>query len=214
MPMNLPNKLTIVRIIMIPFFVFFLLTDFVAGSKWIATVLFCAASITDFLDGHIARKYNLVTNFGKFMDPLADKMLVSSAFICLVAGTLVNADGISEVFKESYVTYSNEAKHKLLGVKKETLEKYGAVSRQTAAEMAEGAVRAAGADASVVTTGVAGPGGGTEEKPVGLVYIGCCVKGRTIVKRCFYGGNRQGVRHSAVKEALEILYCQLLADKY
>ena len=85
MPMNLPNKLTIVRIIMIPFFVFFLLTDFVAGSKWIATVLFCAASITDFLDGHIARKYNLVTNFGKFMDPLADKMLVSSAFICLVA---------------------------------------------------------------------------------------------------------------------------------
>ena len=57
MPMNLPNKLTIVRIIMIPFFVFFLLTDFVAGSKWIATVLFCAASITDFLDGHIARKF-------------------------------------------------------------------------------------------------------------------------------------------------------------
>ena len=144
-------------------------------------------------------------------------MTVTAAESCtggLVAGTLVNADGISEVFKESYVTYSNEAKHKLLGVKKETLEKYGAVSRQTAAEMAEGAVRAAGADASVVTTGVAGPGGGTEEKPVGLVYIGCCVKGRTIVKRCFYGGNRQGVRHSAVKEALEILYCQLLADKY
>lgn len=85
MPMNLPNKLTIVRIIMIPFFVFFLLTDFVAGSKWIATVLFCAASITDFLDGHIARKYNLVTNFGKFMDPLADKLLVCSALICLIA---------------------------------------------------------------------------------------------------------------------------------
>ena len=82
--MNLPNKLTIVRIIMIPFFVFFLLTDFVAGSKWIATVLFCAASITDFLDGHIARKYNLVTNFGKFMDPLADKLLVCSAMIALV----------------------------------------------------------------------------------------------------------------------------------
>ena len=92
MPMNLPNKLTIVRIIMIPFFVFFLLTDFVAGSKWIATVLFCAASITDFLDGHIARKYNLVTNFGKFMDPLADKMLVSSAFICLVAQNKIASD--------------------------------------------------------------------------------------------------------------------------
>ena len=79
--------------------------------------------------------------------------------------------------------------------------------------MAEGAVRAAGADASVVTTGCRSRRG-TEEKPVGLVYIGCCVKGHTIVKRCFYGGNRQGVRHSAVKEALEILYCQLLADKY
>ena len=82
--MNLPNKLTTFRVILIPFFVFFLLTDFVAGSKWIATVLFCAASITDFLDGHIARKYNLVTNFGKFMDPLADKLLVCSAMIALV----------------------------------------------------------------------------------------------------------------------------------
>ncbi len=84
MPMNLPNKLTILRIVMIPFFVFFMLTDFTPGSKWIATILFCLASLTDFLDGHIARKHNLITNFGKFMDPLADKMLVSSAFICLV----------------------------------------------------------------------------------------------------------------------------------
>ncbi|MDO4975986.1 MAG: CDP-diacylglycerol--glycerol-3-phosphate 3-phosphatidyltransferase [Eubacteriales bacterium] len=83
--MNLPNKLTILRIVFIPFFVLFLLTDFVPGSKWIALVLFCLASLTDLLDGKIARKYNLVTNFGKFMDPLADKMLVSSAFICLVA---------------------------------------------------------------------------------------------------------------------------------
>lgn len=142
-------------------------------------------------------------------------MSVTTAESCtggLVAGMLVNADGISEVFKEGYITYSNEAKNKLLGVSEETLATYGAVSRQTAAEMAEGAARAAGADASVVTTGIAGPGGGTEEKPVGLVYIGCYVKGRTIVKRCFYGGDRQAVRYSAVKEALEILYCQLLAD--
>lgn len=142
-------------------------------------------------------------------------MSVTTAESCtggLVAGTLVNADGISEVFKEGYITYSNEAKNKLLGVSEETLATYGVVSRQTAAEMAEGAARAAGADASVVTTGIAGPGGETEEKPVGLVYIGCYVKGRTIVKRCFYGGDRQAVRYSAVKEALEILYCQLLAD--
>ena len=84
--MNLPNKLTILRTLMIPVFLFFLLTDCAGDySKWIAVVVFILASLTDFLDGHIARKYNLVTNFGKFMDPLADKMLVSSAFICLVA---------------------------------------------------------------------------------------------------------------------------------
>ena len=83
--MNLPNKLTILRIIMVPFFVFFLLTDVLGpANKWIALVLFAAASLTDLLDGKIARKYNLVTNFGKFMDPLADKLLVCSAMICLI----------------------------------------------------------------------------------------------------------------------------------
>lgn len=83
--MNLPNKLTTLRVIMIPFFVVFMLTDFAGGaSKWIALGLFIIASLTDLLDGHIARKYNLVTNFGKFMDPLADKLLVCAALICLV----------------------------------------------------------------------------------------------------------------------------------
>lgn len=83
--MNLPNKLTVLRVLMIPFFVLFMLTDF-AGSaaKWIALAIFVIASLTDLLDGKIARKYNLVTNFGKFMDPLADKLLVSAAMICLV----------------------------------------------------------------------------------------------------------------------------------
>ena len=83
--MNLPNKLTILRTLMIPVFLFFLLTDYAGDySKWIAVVVFILASLTDFLDGHIARKYNLVTNFGKFMDPLADKLLVCSAMIALV----------------------------------------------------------------------------------------------------------------------------------
>lgn len=83
--MNLPNKLTVLRIIMVPFFVFFMLTDVGgAANKWIALILFCAASLTDMLDGKIARKYNLVTNFGKFMDPLADKLLVCSAMICMI----------------------------------------------------------------------------------------------------------------------------------
>ena len=81
--MNTPNKLTIARVIMIPFFVAFLMYD-IAGDagKWIALAIFVAASLTDTLDGYLARKYNLVTNFGKFMDPLADKLLVCSALIC------------------------------------------------------------------------------------------------------------------------------------
>ncbi|HJD32671.1 MAG TPA: CDP-diacylglycerol--glycerol-3-phosphate 3-phosphatidyltransferase [Candidatus Eisenbergiella stercorigallinarum] len=83
--MNLPNKLTILRMIMIvPFVVFMLAPVGGAAGKWIALVLFVAASLTDLLDGKIARKYNLVTTFGKFMDPLADKLLVCSAMICLV----------------------------------------------------------------------------------------------------------------------------------
>lgn len=82
--MNLPNKLTIFRVLLIPFFVVFLLVDITSYDNWIALAIFIVASLTDLLDGKIARKYNLVTNFGKFMDPLADKLLVCSALICLV----------------------------------------------------------------------------------------------------------------------------------
>ncbi|MBQ9612356.1 MAG: CDP-diacylglycerol--glycerol-3-phosphate 3-phosphatidyltransferase [Lachnospiraceae bacterium] len=83
--MNLPNKLTMLRVILIPFFVLFLLTDLGGGAgKWIALAIFIIASLTDLLDGKIARKNNLVTNFCKFMDPLADKLLVCSAMICLI----------------------------------------------------------------------------------------------------------------------------------
>lgn len=82
--MNTPNKLTMLRVIMIPFFVIFMLCGITAYDKYIALVIFIAASLTDTLDGYIARKYNLITNFGKFMDPLADKLLVCSALICLL----------------------------------------------------------------------------------------------------------------------------------
>ena len=85
--MNLPNKLTVLRVIMIPFFVVMLMLDGGANQmyRYIAAAIFIIASFTDFLDGSIARKYGLVTNFGKFMDPLADKLLVCSALICLIA---------------------------------------------------------------------------------------------------------------------------------
>ena len=88
--MNLPNKLTLLRVILIPVFIFFLLNNsFGKIGFWIALAIFCVASFTDFLDGQIARKYNLVTNFGKFMDPLADKILVYAAFAIMVAdGTI------------------------------------------------------------------------------------------------------------------------------
>lgn len=84
--MNLPNKLTLFRVVLIPFFVFFLLAPYFEGyGNYIAVTIFIVASLTDMLDGKIARKYNLVTNFGKFMDPLADKLLVCSAMICLIS---------------------------------------------------------------------------------------------------------------------------------
>ena len=90
--MNLPNKLTLFRVVLIPFFVFFLLAPyFEEYGNYIAVAIFIVASITDFLDGKIARKYNLVTNFGKFMDPLADKLLVCSALICLIQLALIPA---------------------------------------------------------------------------------------------------------------------------
>ncbi len=104
--MNLPNKLTILRVIMIPFFVFFLLSG-VGGSasKWIALVIFAAASITDTLDGYIARRDNLITDFGKFMDPLADKLLVCSAMICLIpSGKLPTAIVIVIIAREFIIS--------------------------------------------------------------------------------------------------------------
>lgn len=82
--MNLPNKLTVLRVIMVPVFLVFLLGDFFPAAKWVALALFILASLTDFLDGYLARKMDLVTNFGKFMDPLADKLLVCSALIALI----------------------------------------------------------------------------------------------------------------------------------
>jgi PncC family amidohydrolase len=122
----------------------------------------------------------------------------------LLAGTLVNVPGISQWFEEGYVTYSNHAKEKLLGVSHETLTRFGAVSEQTAGEMAAGAARAAGADLALSTTGIAGPDGGTDKKPVGLVYIGCFLCGKTYVEKHIFSGDRQAVRTQAVQAALRL----------
>lgn len=109
------------------------------------------------------------------------------------------------MFNEGYITYSNESKQKILGVKKKTLKKDGAVSAACAEEMAKGAAKAADAQAAISVTGIAGPDGGTEEKPVGLVYIGCYIDGEVWVESYHMNGNRQKVREISVKKALDIL---------
>ena len=123
----------------------------------------------------------------------------------LLSATLVDVSGASDVFYQGVVTYANEAKVRLVGVKEATLQAHGAVSEETAREMAEGGAKAANADAALAVTGIAGPGGGTKEKPVGLVYIGCYVNGKTIVKKNLFTGNRREVREQAVETALKLL---------
>ena len=123
----------------------------------------------------------------------------------LVCGKIVNVAGASEVFRGGYITYSNKQKRNVIGVKKSTLEKYGAVSEQVAAEMAKGVLEVSKADVAISTTGIAGPGGGTPEKPVGLVYIGCAVKNKVYVEKFNFSGSRNKVRESSVVAALSMV---------
>ncbi len=129
----------------------------------------------------------------------------------LLSARIVDVPGASAVFKQGFVTYANRAKRKLVGVKKQTLKEHGAVSEKTAKEMVKGAVLVTGSDAAVSTTGIAGPDGGTEEKPVGLVYIAVNVKGKTRVEKFQFEGNRSQIRESAVSAALNLLYTCVLA---
>ncbi len=123
----------------------------------------------------------------------------------MIAQRIVNVSGASEVFGYGFVTYSNKAKHKCLGVKKRTLKEQGAVSAKCAREMAKGACKASGADISISVTGLAGPGGGTKETPVGTVFMGCCYKGKAIVKEFHFTGNRMRIREQTTAHALAML---------
>lgn len=144
---------------------------------------------------------------------LCEKNLtISTAESCtggMVASYLISYPGISKVFLEGAVTYSNEAKVKRLGVKEATLENYGAVSEETAREMVEGIAREANSKVAISTTGIAGPGGGTEEKPVGLVYIGVHILGKTIVKKFNFTGDRKSVRKESTISVLKMLKDEL-----
>ncbi len=131
---------------------------------------------------------------------------ISTAESCtggLLAGTIINYPGISKVFKEGAITYTNESKQERLGVLKETLDEYGAVSKQTAEEMAKGIAEKANTDIGISTTGIAGPGGGTKDKEVGLVYVGLYIKGKVMSKEFHLTGSRERVRNSTVKKAIE-----------
>lgn len=131
----------------------------------------------------------------------------------LLAGRILNVSGASEVYKEGHITYANEAKERILGVRHETLTQFGAVSRETAEEMVVGAARIAGAETALSTTGIAGPGGGTPEKPVGLIYVGCLVKKNVRVKELRLHGTREENRRDTVEKALQLLHEMLEAEE-
>lgn len=144
---------------------------------------------------------------------LANNLTVSTVESCtggMLAARLINVPGVSEVFKTGYITYSNKSKRKILGIKKNTLEKHGAVSPEIAKEMAKGATLFSKADVTVGITGIAGPDGGSDEKPVGLVYIACSVCGRVNVQEYHFSGSRMKIRESSVSAALSLMRKSIL----
>ncbi len=144
---------------------------------------------------------------------IQNKLSIATAESCtggLLAGRLINVSGVSSILKEGYITYSNEAKSRLIKVREQSLIEFGAVSKEVAKEMAEGTAKVSGADITVAITGIAGPEGGTIEKPVGLVYIACYMKGNTIVEQHYFSGNRSKIREATVLYALDLINKTLL----
>lgn len=136
---------------------------------------------------------------------------ISTAESCtggMIAQTITSFSGASEVFEQGFVTYANSAKESLLGVSSETLEKHGAVSKETAYEMCEGLYKRTTADVNISVTGIAGPTGGTADKPVGLVYIGVGGKYGIEIEKCNFDGTRDEIREKTAEKALA------LAEKY
>lgn len=140
-------------------------------------------------------------------------VMIATAESCtggLIAGCLTEIAGSSAVVERGFVTYSNEAKTEMLGVPAATIAAVGAVSEDVARAMAEGALSHARAQLTVAVTGVAGPGGGSAEKPVGLVHFGCALAGaETVHRREVFGGDRSAVREATVRTALEMLLARL-----
>ena len=144
----------------------------------------------------------------KLVQSLAEMGLtVSTAESCtggMVASTIIDVSGASDVYNEGFITYSNEAKMKYLNVSEEVLDSFGAVSEETVKQMVSGCRKATGSDVAIATSGVAGPGGGSVEKPVGLVYIGCAYKDIIEVRAYKFEGNRTEIRTQATNEAINM----------
>ncbi len=154
-----------------------------------------------------------MTDTERLISVLKEKNLtVSTAESCtggLISGEITSVPGASDVFGYGFVTYANDAKTRILGVKKGTLKKFGAVSPQTALEMAVGARLVSRSDYAVSATGVAGPGGGSDEKPVGLVYIAVASKNTAAVRENNFSGDRGEIRRAAVEEAIKLLLSEV-----
>ena len=129
----------------------------------------------------------------------------------LVSAAIVSVPGASRVLGNGFITYCDEAKHRLLHVSQETLDMHTAVSSETAAEMAFGCAAVGQADLALAVTGLAGPDGGTEEKPVGLVYVSCCYHDRVLVQEYHFQGDREEIRGQAAAAALQLGYFCLRA---
>ncbi len=130
---------------------------------------------------------------------------VESLTAGMISSRIADIPGSSDVLRRAFVTYSDEAKHEMVHVKRKTLEQYTAVSRQTAKQMAKGGAKKAGAAACVSATGYAGPPAGPDDKTVGLVYLGCCYHGKTIVEEHHYSGQRNEIRAMAMTDGLRLL---------
>lgn len=143
---------------------------------------------------------------GYLMDQGMTITTVESCTGGMISARLTDVAGVSEVFKQGFVTYSNKAKRKMVGVKKDTLKEYTAVSEQTAWEMARGGALKADADVCVSVTGYAGPASGKDDDTVGLVYIGCYVKGKIVVEEHRFAGDRRAIREQAAEAALKLAH--------
>ena len=150
--------------------------------------------------------YSLAKKVGEILKKRSLKLgTAESCTAGWIAKTITDVAGSSQYYEGGFVVYSNHCKHKFLGVSEQTLEKFGAVSKETATEMAIGTIKNIPCDVSIITTGIAGPTGGSKEKTVGTVFIGVAYGNNVYVQKFLFSGNRESVRMQAVNKALEML---------